>query len=76
MFVFVHYVFSVTLKLENDQAVMRADSGGGHIQLAVGETIIPQIHTTYFETLPLVFIDSHREADLHRELQSFDSKKW
>ena len=45
---FQFYVFSFTLRLENDQAVRGADSGAGHIQLAVGEAVTPKIHARHF----------------------------
>ena len=53
---FVHYVFSFTLMLENDQAVSLADSGTGHIQLlVVGKAVTRHIHASHFEALTLAF---------------------
>ena len=65
--------FCFTLMLENYQAIRGADSGAGHIQLAVGEAVTPQMHASHIErNYALCFIDGNGLPDFHRELQSFE----
>ena len=69
----VHYVFSFTLRLENDQAVRDVDSSRPHTT-SRGEAVTPQIHASHSETLPLCFIDGHAIPNLQWELQSLALK--
>lgn len=55
------------LRLENDHALRGADSGSGHIKLAVGNTVTPHIQASHFQTA-LCFIDGQGIGDLYREL--------